>query len=144
MMFNHEETIYFDEQNNRSHFLYVQCVCVYLFTTYKVPVVLPVAGNVIRIVSTQIKFIYIEKATKSCEISTVDLTVTTQEKCIGVILQNFCVLLTKSRLCQFTCNNKVIDNEDQAVCGILKWNRIHQLDNKNTFLLKVAYSQKIF
>ena len=75
-MFNHEETIYFDEQNNRSHFLYVQCVCVYLFTTYKVPVVLPVAGNVIRLVSRY----------------------------------------------QFTCNNKVIDYEDQAVCGILKWN----------------------
>ena len=32
MMFNHEETIYFDEQNNRSHFLCVQgvvCISIY-------------------------------------------------------------------------------------------------------------------
>ena len=38
-----------------------------------------------------VKFIYSEKATKFCEISTVDLTVTTQDKSKVVISQNFCV-----------------------------------------------------
>ena len=36
----------------------------------------------------QLKFIYFEKATKFCEISTVDLTVTTQDKYKVEVLQN--------------------------------------------------------
>ena len=36
-----------------------------------------------------IKFIYSEKATKFCEISTIDLTGTTQDKSTVAILQNF-------------------------------------------------------
>ena len=36
-----------------------------------------------------VKFIYSEKATKFCEISNVDLTVTTQDKSTVEILQNF-------------------------------------------------------
>ena len=45
-----------------------------------------------------IKFIYSEKATKFCKISTVDLTVTTKDKSKVVISQNFCVLLTIPQL----------------------------------------------
>ena len=45
-----------------------------------------------------VKFIYFEKATKFCEISTVDLTVTTQDKSKVVKSQKFCVLLTKPQL----------------------------------------------
>ena len=37
----------------------------------------------------QLKFIYSEKATKFCEISTIDLTVTTWDKSIMDILQKF-------------------------------------------------------
>ena len=36
-----------------------------------------------------IKFIYSEKAKKFCEISTVDLTITTQDKSTVEVLQNF-------------------------------------------------------
>ena len=39
--------------------------------------------------SDKIKFIYSEKATKFCEISTVDLTVTTQDKSKVVIFVPF-------------------------------------------------------
>ena len=39
--------------------------------------------------TNEVKFIYFEKATKSCEISTVDLTVTTQDKSKVEISQNF-------------------------------------------------------
>ena len=45
-----------------------------------------------------VKFIYSEKATQFCEISTVDLTITTQDKSKLVISQNFCVLLIKPQL----------------------------------------------
>ena len=45
-----------------------------------------------------VKFIYFEKATKFCKISTVDLTVTEQNISKVVISQTFCVLLTKPQL----------------------------------------------
>ena len=44
----------------------------------------------------RVKFIYFEKATKFCEIVTVDLTIKNKSKV--VISQNFCVLLTKPQL----------------------------------------------
>ena len=52
-----------------------------------------------------LKFIYFEKAIKFCEISTVDLTVTTQDKSKVVISVSFsqtstlkCIILDKNRL----------------------------------------------
>ena len=50
-----------------------------------------------------------EKATKFCEISTVDLTGTTQDKSKVVILQKFCGILTKPQLyLVFTPNFKAM------------------------------------
>ena len=51
-----------------------------------------------KIPQLSLKFIYSEKATKFCEISTVDLTDFTQDKSKVVILQSLCVLLTKPQL----------------------------------------------
>ena len=47
-----------------------------------------------------LKFIFSEKTTKFCEISTADLTFTTQDKSKVVISQIFCGLLTKPQLYQ--------------------------------------------
>ena len=52
--------------------------------------------------NVHLKFIYSEKATKFCEISTVDLTVTTLDKSTVEILQNFVAFSEYMNFC-FKC-----------------------------------------
>ena len=76
----------------------------------------------LKLGSLIIKFIYSEKATKFCEISTVDLTITTQDKSMVEISQKNCGLLRTYELYEklFQLNSDFAQNPNSQPVQVVR------------------------
>ena len=68
-------------------------------------------------IRSQLKFIYSEKATKYCKISTVDLTVTIQDKSTVKISQHFVAF---SEYMNFKAVIEIIFSVDNSIGNLMK------------------------